>query len=124
MKTQGRKITILVADDDPIVAFAWQAMLKDTPEYDVTFVEDGEQLVKSAFDKVDIIFTDINMPRLDGVRAARIIRSQCDSVPIIAMTARGDDKTKERCLNVGIDEVQEKPIMLDDIRKIIARLVQ
>lgn len=83
---------------------------------------------KEAFEKMkkryDMVFMDIGLPDMDGFEAvARIRRSERPGyhVPIVAMTAHVFAQDRERCFNVGMDEVMAKPILREDLVKVLKR---
>ena len=67
----------------------------------------------------DIIFMDIQMPRMNGYDATRAIRSMdrnyCRQVPIVAMTANAFDEDKKSALKCGMNGFISKPIVLDEV---------
>ncbi len=71
--------------------------------------------------KYDIVLLDIQMPIMDGYKAARKLREleQVNNIktPIIAMTANAMDGDKERCLKEGMDEYISKPYQMDYLIK-------
>ena len=74
-------------------------------------------MIKVAPDKYDIIFMDMQMPRMDGLEATRHIRSlpcpQCVGLPIVAMTANVFKDDIEACLAAGMDDHIGKPLDID-----------
>lgn len=83
---------------------------------------------KAAFQKVgnhyDVIFMDIGLPDMDGFEAVEHIRRREGPerhTPIVAMTAHVFAHDRQRCFDVGMDEVIAKPIMRDDLISILRR---
>ena len=112
------KIHILVADDDPAILKLLCANLK-TRGYDVKPAIDGEEAIGVVeSESVDLIILDIMMPGLDGVEVCRRIRGWSD-VPIIVLSARGDEKDKVKCLELGADDYLTKPF---GIAELLARV--
>jgi PAS domain S-box-containing protein len=77
----------------------------------ITIVEDGgEALRKALTERFDLIFMDIEMPKMNGYETTRAIRKEGLKVPIVALTAyamKGDD---EKCFEAGCDDYMCKPI--------------
>jgi two-component system OmpR family response regulator len=97
---------VLLADDDVELS----AMLKEYLEregYAVTAVHDGEAAARLA-PGFQIVVLDVMMPRLDGIEALRRIRAQ-SRVPVIMLTARGDDVDRIVGLELGADDYVPKP---------------
>ena len=97
---------VLLADDDVELS----GMLKEYLEregFAVTAVHDGEAAVRLAPDS-QIVVLDVMMPKLDGIEALRRIR-QASRVPVIMLTARGDDVDRIVGLELGADDYVPKP---------------
>ena len=67
----------------------------------------------------DMVFMDIQMPRMNGYDATRAIRSStrnyCKRVPIVAMTANAFDEDRRNALESGMNGFLSKPIVIDDL---------
>ena len=99
---------VLLADDDVELG----AMLKEYLEregFGVTVVHDGEAAARAALSgSHQIVVLDVMMPKLDGVEALRRIR-ESSRVPVIMLTARGDDVDRIVGLELGADDYVPKP---------------
>lgn len=112
------KTHILVVDDDIAILRLLQANLK-ARGYRVTCVQNGEQALETMeMDFVDLIILDLMMPGIDGVEVCRRIRSW-SQVPIIILSARGDEQEKVKCLELGSDDYITKPFSISEL---IARI--
>ena len=90
----------------------------------VTLAADGREAVKVASQAVfDLVFMDIEMPRMDGYEATRAIRldTRFADIPIIAMTAHAMSGVREKCLDAGMNDHLSKPI---DPSELCATLVR
>lgn len=109
---------VLLADDDVELG----AMLKEYLEregFGVSVVHDGETAVRAALSGGhQIVVLDVMMPRLGGVEALRRIR-QSSRVPVIMLTARGDDVDRIVGLELGADDYVPKPCTP---RELVARV--
>lgn len=104
---------ILIVDDEPGVI----ALLKDFFEingYLVYTATGGEEAIRKADQKLDIILLDINMPKLDGLEVCRRIREHI-SCPIIFLTARVEDMDKITGFVSGGDDYVTKPFSIDEL---------
>ena len=90
---------------------------------DVDCVEDGTDAVNIMSSaegrKYDLIFMDIQMPKMDGYTATREIRTlndpKCANIPIIAMTANAFEEDKKEALECGMDGFLSKPIVMEEL---------
>jgi len=112
------KTHILVVDDDPAILRLLCTNLK-ARGYKVSTAMDGEESLEEVEkDFVDLIILDLMMPKLDGVEVCRRIR-EWSNVPIIVLSARGDEKDKVKCLELGADDYLTKPF---GIAELMARI--
>lgn len=76
----------------------------------------------------DLIIMDVQMPRMDGITATRIIREKekatDEHIPIVAMTAHAFKDDEERCLNAGMDGYLSKPIDINKSRDVVLNLIR
>lgn len=89
--------------------------------YEVSEATNGIEALESVNRQVpDLILMDISMPRMDGLTAARKIRSQprFAKLPIIAITAQSEGFRKP-AMEAGCDALISKPIDIDDLRPVI-----
>ncbi len=112
------KTRILVVDDDPAISRLLCANLK-ARGYEVITAVDGEEALEMVDREiVNLIILDIMMPGVDGVEVCRRIR-EWSRVPIIMLSARGDEKGKVNCLELGADDYLTKPF---GVAELIARV--
>lgn len=103
------KLKILVVDDESRM----RKLVKDflvRKDYEVIEAENGEQAIDIFFSSKDIalIILDVMMPKLDGWQVCKEIR-QYSKVPIIMLTAKGDEKDELMGFELGVDEYISKP---------------
>ena len=103
------KIKILVVDDESRM----RKLVKDFLEregYQVLEAGDGLEAMEAFYAEKDIalIILDVMMPKMDGWQTCREIR-QSSKVPIIMLTARGDERDELQGFNLGVDEYISKP---------------
>jgi DNA-binding response OmpR family regulator len=120
-----KKQLILVVDDDIRILRMIKRML-ELEGYQIIIADNGEAALK-AFEKEtpSLILLDIMMPDMDGYMVCRRIR-EFSQVPIIMVTAKGDDKEKVTGLNVGADDYVTKPFSASElaarVRAILRRI--
>ncbi|GLR71135.1 PAS domain-containing hybrid sensor histidine kinase/response regulator [Agaribacter marinus] len=114
---------ILLVDDNSINRKVVCGFLADT-NVSIDEALDGEQALEKIYqNQYDLVLMDIQMPKMDGYTATKIIREQArfDKLPIIAMTAHAMESDRERCLNAGMNGHLPKPI---DAYELTSTLVQ
>lgn len=90
----------------------------------VDFADNGyEGITKAAENNYDIILMDIQMPKMDGYEATRILRKKGVEIPIVALTAHALVEERARCLNAGCSEHFTKPVDSEKLIGLVARLV-
>ncbi|CQR63272.1 response regulator transcription factor [Streptomyces leeuwenhoekii] len=106
---------ILIVDDEPAVREALQRSLA-FEGYGTEVAADGaEALEKAAAYRPDLVVLDIQMPRMDGLTAARRIRAAGDTTPILMLTARDTVGDRVTGLDAGADDYLVKPFELDEL---------
>jgi len=110
--------TILIIEDDPALLRG----LKDNFEaqnYSVQVSRDGEMGLAAALAKPpDLILLDIMLPKMNGFEICRAIRARGLDMPIIMLTAKGQEEDIVRGLELGADDYVTKPF---SIRELLAR---
>ena len=112
--------TVLIADDmEEIRLMLKQAMLMNG--YSVIEATDGIEAVEAAREgKPDLVLIDLNMPRMDGLKAIEEIRKiEGEQVPIVAMTAFDTYGMKEAAIQVGCNEYLNKPLNLTQLERLV-----
>ena len=115
---------ILIVDDEPRYLRLLEANLK-TEGYTVVTAADGVQAI-DAFSShpADLVLLDIMMPRLDGFATCQRIR-QFSNVPIIMLTAKGEEQDRVKGLDLGADDYLVKPFsateLLARVRAVLRR---
>lgn len=105
---------ILVVDDEPRYQHLLEVNLK--PEgYDVITAGSGEEALEMVANRhPDLVIMDVMMPGMDGITASERIR-QFSSVPIIVLTAKGEESDRVRGLNAGADDYVVKPFSATEL---------
>jgi two-component system KDP operon response regulator KdpE len=104
--SDGRRI--LVCDDEPQILRALRVILRDAGFEVITAASAEEALDTSAVHPPDAAIVDLVLPDGDGVEVARSIR-EWSEMPILVLSAVGDEAEKIRALNAGADDYVTKP---------------
>jgi len=111
-------VRILVVDDEPRYLRLLEANLL-TEDYEVVTAMDGEEALEAfSAEPADLILLDVMMPRMDGFAVCQRIR-QFSTVPIIMLTAKGEEQDRVRGLDVGADDYLVKPF---SVMELLARV--
>ena len=105
---------ILVVDDEPQLTRVLRTGLKSRG-YDVRAAADGLAGFEAFNDwHPDLVITDLAMPNVDGLELCRRLRA-VSQVPIIVLSAKGEEKTKVAALDLGADAFVTKPFVIDEL---------
>src|SRR4030066_755726 len=115
---------ILIVDDEPRYLRLLEANLR-TEGYEVFTAQDGQQAIETfSAQPIDLILLDIMMPRLDGFATCQRIR-EFSNVPIVILTAKGEEQDRVRGLDLGADDYLVKPFsateLLARVRAVLRR---
>jgi CheY-like chemotaxis protein len=116
---------ILVVDDYDDALLMYQDYLT-FKGYEVVTAKSGVQAIAMAHAHgPQLILMDIEMPRMNGTEAMRILRADpaFDQVPIVAVTAHALEFEQQAARNAGFDEVIAKPCLLDNLLAAVERLL-
>ena len=117
---------ILVVDDDTVICNVFAVMLRRAG-FEADSAGDGlEGVGMWESGNYDLVLMDVQMPRMDGLEATRIIREKermsGGHTPIVAITAYALHKDKEQCLAAGMDAYVSKPIDFKKFFQIIGEI--
>jgi two-component system, NtrC family, response regulator AtoC len=120
MATSAR---ILVADDEPNLRRVLVAILR-REGYDVVQAADGADAIEAMAQPIDVIITDLKMPRVDGMDVLRHASTHCPAVPVIMITAFGTVDNAVAAVKAGAFDYIEKPFEQEQIRIIVNKAVK
>jgi DNA-binding response OmpR family regulator len=101
-------IRILLVDDEPLILKGLRFSLQQEG-YEIDQAADGEEaLSKILHNTYDLILLDVMLPKLSGIEVCQRVRETSD-VPIIMLTAKGEDMDKILGLEYGADDYMTKP---------------
>ncbi len=138
MKSNGDVITILMADDDRDDCLLVKDAFKESRLVnELRFVDNGEELLdylhhRGKFKGVNrsprpgLILLDLNMPKLDGREALKVIKSDpaLRSIPVVILTTSSQEEDILRSYNTGANSYITKPVTFEGLVKVMKSLGQ
>ena len=114
---------LLLVEDNPDLAFGLRTGL-EIEGYDVQVAEDGPTGLRQARElQPDLIILDLMLPGMDGYKVLRTLREEGSEVPVLILTARGEEADKVLGFRLGADDYVTKPFgVLELIARVEARL--
>lgn len=104
---------VLVVDDEPQIRRALRRTL-EAHGYDVRTAATGEDALAAVRWHPDVVLLDLMLPDIDGLDVARRLREQ-STVPILVLSARGEEQMKVRALDEGADDYITKPFGTEEL---------
>ena len=112
---------ILIVDDEPLVLSAMESLL-GFDGHRVETVSDGESaLEKLALHPFDIVFTDLDMPKMPGDVLAKAIKKQSPQQIVVMVTGSAEPVDRNQSKSASFDFTLSKPFRLHEIRDIIRK---
>jgi two-component system phosphate regulon response regulator PhoB len=115
--TGGKRPTVLVVEDEVSLTTLLRYNL-EREGYRVSEARDGEEaLIVAEEDNPDIVLLDWALPQLSGIEVCRRLRSRAETrnLPIIMLTARGEETDRIRGLDTGADDYITKPFSMSEL---------
>jgi CheY-like chemotaxis protein len=116
-------VSILVVDDEPDVAELFRQRFRREVRqgtYVMHFAGSGEQALEKLVDGIEptliVILSDINMPGMDGLALLREIKQRNPDLPVMMVTAYGDDERRRRAGELGAFEFITKPVDFERLK--------
>lgn len=107
---------ILVVDDSPVNRMVFKAIINDWSNTKTSFANNGAEGIEVLRNQqVDLVLMDLQMPVMNGYEATIAIRNheagpKNTGIPIIAVTTEDQEGTKERVLEIGMNDYMNKPV--------------
>ena len=105
-ETNDRPLVLLVEDDETVSEVVERYLEREG--FHVEVIADGAEAVSRFDENVDLIVLDIMLPSIDGLEVCRQLRNK-SAVPIIMLTALGDESDRIMGLELGADDYLAKP---------------
>ena len=125
----ARSASILVVDDEPDVADQFrQRFRRETRQgtYAMHFAASGAEALDRLAGKIQpalvAVLSDINMPRMDGLELLAEIKQRFPNLPVMMVTALGDDDRRRRARELGAIEFITKPVDFDQLKEQLRQL--
>ena len=122
-------VSILVVDDEPDVADLFrQRFRRETRDgtYVMHFADSGEAALRQLSEGIEpqlrVILSDINMPGMDGLTLLGEIKQRWPELPVMMVTAYGDDERRQRATTYGAAEFISKPVDFEFLKQRLQRL--
>lgn len=118
---------ILIVEDSPTMRQLISFALKRIRGVRIVEAGDGvDGLKKISAEKFDMIFTDINMPVMDGLKLISLVREDAahKGVPIVVITTEGAQEDRQRALALGANDYITKPIQPNRILEVAKQLLK
>lgn len=114
---------ILLVDDEPLIVKGLKFAL-ESDGYETDSAGDGEQaLEKIQNGNFDLILLDVMLPKMSGIEVCQAVREKSD-VPIIMLTAKGEDMDKILGLEYGADDYMTKPFNILEVKARIKTILR
>ncbi len=118
------KKQVLIVDDEPNLRKILAAQLS-RDGYEVMLAEDGEQgLTMLREHHIDLVVTDLKMPKVDGMMLLRDALREQPDLPIVMITAHGTVDTAVEALKLGAFDYLTKPFDKDEVRQVVAKALK
>jgi two-component system, response regulator, stage 0 sporulation protein F len=122
-------VSILVVDDEPDVAELFRQRFRREVRqgnYAMHFAASGEQALERLGEGIEptliVILSDINMPGMDGLTLLAEIKQRFPNLPVMMVTAYGDDERRRRADELGASEFISKPVDFDHLKQQLRQL--
>jgi len=122
-------VSILVVDDEPDVALLFRQHFRREARpgtYVLHFAASGEEALERLAGEIEpeliVILSDINMPGMDGLTLLRQVKTRHPDLPVMMVTAYGDDERRQRASQFGASEFITKPVDFDSLKAQLRQL--
>jgi len=122
-------VSILVVDDETDVAELFRQRFRREARqgtYVMHFAGSGEEAIAKLADGIRpeliVILSDINMPGMDGLELLREIKQRWPELPVMMVTAYGDDERRKRAAEYGAAEFMTKPVDFEVLKERLRQL--
>lgn len=122
--TSGASLRLLLVEDDPIVAETLAGLLRAQGHAVVHAGHGLGALTEVATGRFDAALLDLDLPGMDGLTLARVLRDQGFTAPLLAVTARSDPGAEAQARAAGFDDFLRKPVGGEQLAAAIAAIVR
>jgi len=128
-RQSARRASILVVDDEPDVAELFRQRFRREVRqgtYAMHFAASGEQALERLAGEIEpqliVILSDINMPGMDGLTLLQQVKQRFPDLPVMMITAYGDDERRRRAVDYGAAEFITKPVDFNFLKEQLRQL--
>ena len=122
--TESPKYTILVVDDEEMVRDLIVALLSRSGHSSITAVDGVDALDRMKGNRIDAVITDIKMPNMNGVALTIEILKRSPGLPILVMTAFGEEYSAGAAIAAGAREYIKKPFSSDEFFAQLQKMIK
>ena len=117
-------LSVLIAEDEGYNYMYLEELLSDL-ELNLIHAKDGKESVEicQSNSNIDLVLMDVEMPIMDGCTAAKIIKSLCPDLIIIAQSAYTSEQLIEKYKENPFDDYIAKPIREDDLKELVLKYI-
>jgi two-component system, response regulator, stage 0 sporulation protein F len=122
-------VSILIVDDEPDVAELFRQRFRREARqgtYVLHFAGSGEEALQRLSDQIEpqliVVLSDINMPGMDGLELLREVKKARPELPVMMVTAYGDDERRHQAAAGGAAEFVTKPVDFNRLKQYLAQL--
>mgnify|MGYP002631502229 CR=1 FL=1 len=117
-------LRILVVDDAAVDRQLVSRLLEKERDWEVTLAADGvEALEQLALENFELVLTDMQMPRLDGLKLVSAIKKKYPLIPVVLMTSAGSEEIAVQALQAGASSYVPKRQLVAELRDVIRRVL-
>ena len=122
--------SILIVDDEPDIADLFRQRFRREVrqgQYVLHFADSGEEALRRLAEihpELIVILSDINMPGMDGLELLREVRRLRPELPVLMVTAYGDDERRRRADELGAAAFLTKPVDFDQLKQQLIQLMR
>ncbi len=118
--------TVLIVDDEPIIVKALTKLMEQMEgvEAVITASNGEEAIMRLTESRPHIVFTDIRMPKLDGLALCRYMAEHAPNVQVAVISGYGDFEYAQQCMSYGVKEYLLKPVNRQKVQQALGKLMK
>ena len=124
IRQKGRTRKILLVDDSSTARMAARMLFAHHEFYELTSACDGKEGVEKAISELpDLILMDIEMPRMNGIEACKLLKENAATrnIPVVLLTMRGEDSFVRQAYASGCSDFLTKPVNEQKLATVVKR---
>lgn len=121
--SENRALTILLVEDEPLVAEVLMGLLQAMGHRVIHAHQGLQALALLSIESFDLALLDLDLPGIDGLELARLIHMQSRDLPLAAITARTDAQAEPAAMAAGMKAFVRKPVSTDDLHALMEKLL-